>query len=428
LKVLFLTPQPPFPADQGAKLRNAALIRIAAEAGHQVDLLTFTPQGGRGRAEGGGGDGGASPPGLPSPFRPPPSALERWCRRVVAVPAPRSRRLPARTLDAVRSGLPDLLLRLWSPLFLAKLRRMLEEERYDVVQAEGLELAPYLRAVQTASTVLDEHNVEYLLQQRAWRSDLGSARRAHAVLYSFLQWRKLRRWEKRLCLEASAVLAVSDEEAAALSSLIRRAVASVPNGIDLATVPFREPSGDCNPNLLFDGTMSFRPNHDAASWFAHDILPLVRARQARARFWVVGRDPPRDLVACNFRPMGVAVTGEVASVEPYWQRAGLYVLPMRMGAGVRFKALYAMARGIPIVSTKLGMAGTPAGPGRDYLQAERPTEFAAATLQLLEDPSLRRALAENARQAVRVHDWSQLAPRLLKVYEGLNAGDGSKSC
>jgi glycosyltransferase involved in cell wall biosynthesis len=327
----------------------------------------------------------------------------------------------------VRSNLPDLMLRLWSPEFLAELRFLLADEHYDVVHVSGLELAGYLPAVSGTFTVFDENNVEYLLQQRAWHTDRGQPRRSLAALYSFVQWRRLRRWEAHLCALADAVLAVSERDAAALRALSGRDVAAVPNGIDLGSTPFRSPAAEPAPNLLFDGTMSFRPNHDAAVWFAREILPLVHERRPEARFWVVGREPLPELVAFNFRKNGVVVTGEVPSVRPYWERAGIYVLPMRMGGGVRFKALEAMARGVPLVSTELGVEGTPALPCRDYLRADRPTEFARGILRLLEDPDLRRDLATNARQAMAAHDWTRIAPRLLEVYERLAARHSAHS-
>jgi glycosyltransferase involved in cell wall biosynthesis len=94
---------------------------------------------------------------------------------------------------------------------------------------------------------------------------------------------------------------------------------------------------------------------------------------------------------------------------------------MRIGGGSRFKALEAMARGRPIVSTTLGVEGTPARPDRDYLRAETPRQFADATLRLLADGVLRGRLAENARRTVAAHDWSRVAPRLVEVYERLGA-------
>ena len=417
MKLLFLTPQPPFPADQGTKLRNRGLIRIAAEAGHEVHLLTFAPSApsaGEGQGE---GNPAASPDGAIASAHPESgTGPQRWCSKIVLVPAPPPRSLPRRAFEAGLSRLPDLLLRLRSPAYLRALQQMLAEERYDVVQVEGLELALNLPAARGARVIFDDHNVEYLLQRRAFRTHLSQPRRAHAALYSFIQWRRLQRWEARVCRAADTVLAASERDSALLRALSGRDVVAVPNGIDLDGIPFRQPEAEGGPNLLFDGTMSFRPNDDAAIWFSRQILPLIRRNRPDVRFWVVGREPSPELVAFNFGRNGVAVTGAVPSTEPYWERAGIYVLPMRIGGGVRFKALEAMARGLPLVSTALGMEGTPARPERDYLSAERPADFAAAVLRLLDDADLRRNLAASARRTVAVHDWPRIAPRLLEVY------------
>lgn len=403
MKVLFLTPQLPYPLDQGTKLRNYHLIRIAAEGGHDVDLVTFTPDGPRFGQE--------------STIGPPP--LERWCRRIVHLPAPRPRPPLRRAASIVGSGLPDLVLRLRSGLFAEAVRRLLASERYEVVQIEGLELSPYLALVRGPRAVFDDHNVEFLLQRRAWETDRRRPRRAHAALYSFLQQRRLRGWEARVCRTADAVLAVSDRDASILADLGGRPVTTVLNGVDLAAFRFEPPEGQIRPTLLFDGTMRFRPNADAALWFGREILPLVRRSSPDARLWVVGRDPLPALTALNFGSNGVAVTGTVPNTAPYWERSDIYVLPMRIGGGSRFKALEAMARGRPIVSTALGMEGTPAVAGRDFLPAETPREFADAIRRLLGDAALARTLAGNARRTVAAHAWSRVAPRLLAVYDRL---------
>jgi polysaccharide biosynthesis protein PslH len=117
LKLLFLTPQLPFPPDQGAKMRNAALIRIAAEAGHEVDLLTFVgaeekfplPMG-EGQGEGASDQVGTLAHGA--------GESQPYCQQVVTVPTPPGRPLPARALDTAFAQLPDLARRLWSPVFL----------------------------------------------------------------------------------------------------------------------------------------------------------------------------------------------------------------------------------------------------------------------------------------------------------------------
>ena len=401
MKLLYLTPQPPYPPDQGAKLRNFHLIRLAAQVGHQVDLLTFGPS-----------------DGLPDAVV---AGLAPWCRRVVAVPTPKPRPLATRALAMLGSAEPDLARRLRSAEFGARLAELLASERYDVVQVEGIELAPYLGAIRSARTVFDDHNVEYLLQRRAWEADRRQPRRVHAALYSFVQAERLQRWEKLICRSADAVVAVSELDAQALNRLSGRPIAVVPNGIDLSAIAFREPTGSIKPELLFDGTMSFRPNADAANWLCGEIVPRLRTTRPEIRCWIVGREPAPALVAQNFGPNGIAVTGEVVSTAPYWERAGLYLLPMRMGSGVRFKALEAMARGLPLVSTALGVEGTGARPDHDYLRAETTAQFCQAVGRLLDDRALGRRLAANARQSVAALDWTTIGPRYLAVLERLAA-------
>lgn len=402
MKVLFVCPQLPFPPDRGTGLRNFGLVRTVAGGGHEVHLLAIATE--------------------PVPAES-LEGLRPFCRRVETVPPPR-RGMLARAADLPLSNLPDLALRLWSPAFLRRLLRLHAEERYDVVQVEGLELSTYGRAVRGAFLVLDEHNVEYRLQERTFRTDLRHPRRLVGAAYSLVQWRRLRRWEARRCAEAHAVLAVSEADAEALAALSRRQVATVPNGVDLAATAFVEPPDPAPQAALFTGTMDFRPNHDAAAWFAGEALPLVRARRPELRFWVVGRGARPSLAELNKRPSGVVVTGEVPSVDPYWARAGVYVLPMRFGGGVRFKAIEALARGVPLVSTRQGVEGLDLEPGRDYLLAESGPAFAEAVDRLLADAELRRRLARAGRAAVEALDWSRIAERLLAVYERLEARRG----
>ena len=93
-------------------------------------------------------------------------------------------------------------------------------------------------------------------------------------------------------------------------------------------------------------------------------------------------------------------------------------VPLRMGSGVRFKALEAMAAGIPLVATTLGAAGTGAVPGRHALIADTAPDLAAAIAGLLPDPRRRAALATAARSlAAERHSWERITPRLLDLYE-----------
>jgi glycosyltransferase involved in cell wall biosynthesis len=90
---------------------------------------------------------------------------------------------------------------------------------------------------------------------------------------------------------------------------------------------------------------------------------------------------------------------------------------------VRLKVLEAMAAGVPVVATGVGLEGVAAVPGEHALRAERPADFAAAVLRLLDSPALGVRLAASARALVeRQYDWRRLAPALLDLYASFAAG------
>jgi glycosyltransferase involved in cell wall biosynthesis len=397
VKILCLTPRAPYPLDTGTSLRNFRLLQSAARE-HEVHLLSF----------------------LDRPLRPDHlEALQAVCRRVELRPAPPH---PAyrRLTRTVSARLPDMAYRRWSRGFGDVLRGLLAEERYGLIQAEGIEMARYLPLARSARRVFSEHNVEHLLQRRAYVVDRAHPSRWPQALYSLLQERKLARFEATACHLADATLAVSEQDAAALRALEPRGqYRVVPNAIDPDAYPGRD-GWPARPAVLFAGTLGYRPNADAVRWLLDAIMPTVWERVPEARVFVVGRGPAADLVARGQHDPRVAVTGPVERVDPYWPRASAYVLPVRGGGGTRFKALEAMAAGLPIASTPMGMEGIAAEDGVHFLAGATPDELAAAILRLLEDRVLRERLAEAAGRLVRErYDWRVVAPRLLDVYREL---------
>jgi glycosyltransferase involved in cell wall biosynthesis len=95
---------------------------------------------------------------------------------------------------------------------------------------------------------------------------------------------------------------------------------------------------------------------------------------------------------------------------------------------MRVKIVEAMANGRSVVSTSLGWEGLPyVEPGRHLLVADSPSDFAAATVRLLQDTELRRRLGRDARQlAEQRYDWRGLADEHEAVLSDV-AGAGRRS-
>ena len=278
--------------------------------------------------------------------------------------------------------------------------------------------------------VFDDHNAEYILQQRAFETDARQPRRWMGALYSLIQWQKLRRYEARVCRAFDRVVAVSPADAQALQRLVPGLeVTVVLNGVD--TECYNDQFLMTNDqarighwdlvighwSLVFTGKMDFRPNVDAVLWFCQEILPSIRRERPSVRFTIVGRDPHPRVLALARDPQ-VTVTGYVEDVRPYIAGAAVYVVPLRMGGGTRLKVLEAMAMGQAIVSTTLGCEGVVLTPGREAALADTAQEFAWRVVELLGDEGRRRSMGQQARRLVEArYDWRAIVPRLEQVYE-----------
>lgn len=448
MHILFLTPQLPYPPQQGTAIRNYGLIRGLSER-HQISLLSFCEPDQE----------------LSSDVANPLLVL---CRCVETVPVPSPRPMTRRAVDTFTHRLPDMGLRLASTAFANQLAAWLARERFDVVHVEGIEMAPYLdvllderhrvgtqtqikpsgkqsRGRRSPLVIFDDHNCEYMLQKSYALVDARIPRRWAGALYSLVQWQKLRRYEATVCRRAHHVLAVSQTDAMALRRLVPGlGVTVISNGIDTdlyQPIPLNDAPDrgvEQPPTLVFVGKMDFRPNVDAVRWFAEAIWPRVRAEVPEARFYAVGQRPHPQLHYLRADP-SLTLTGWVDDPRPYIGRAAVYVAPLRMGSGTRLKLLEAMALGKAIVSTRMGAEGltdpaseqplgkTHAGSPVDgqathdrelvLVNDNDPAAFAEAVIALLRDPARRARLETAARAFVRAHyDWRVIIPRLEELY------------
>jgi len=408
-RILILTPQLPYPPNQGTKIRNYNLIANLSRRRH-IDILSFA-------------EDTATSEGI--------AHLHGLCARVWTVPIP-VRSAFDRMLSLVTTLVPDLCLRLRSDRFTSRLDRVLASQQYDVIQAEGLEMSRYVLQARERIRplhhrpllVLDDHNAEYVLQRRAFQTDLRRVSRWPFAAYSLIQWRRLKQYEARLCRSVDRVIAVSSADAHALCELAPGlSVTVVPNGVDPTAY---DPVGQRIPQigsnaLVFTGKMDFRPNVDGVVWFCNHILPLVRAEIPDVRLYIVGKSPAGSVRRLSSLP-GVVVTGYVRDILPYFRSAAVYVVPLRVGGGTRLKVLEAMAMQCPIVSTSLGAEGIGISPGKEIVLADDPASFAGAVAGLLRSESDRRSLGLAARSFVKRHfDWRDIVDRLDPMYSDASA-------
>jgi glycosyltransferase involved in cell wall biosynthesis len=311
--------------------------------------------------------------------------------------------------------------------FAAALRSLVSRERFDVVQFEFTQMAVYRdgcgSAARAPAVCLDEHNVEYDLVRRAGGPRAGLVRRA----YSAVDWRKLRREERRAwsTFDGCALTSRRDEEML-LEDQPRACTAVVPNGVDIELFAPRPRPGLVDPNsLLFFGSLDYHPNDDGLRFFLGEVFPRLRARRPAARLVVVGRRPPAWLL--ERANDAIEVVGEVDDVRQPLERAAVVVVPLRMGGGTRLKILEAMAMARPIVSTSIGAEGLEVMDGRELLLADDADGFAALVDGVLSSEARSVQLGEAARKlVVDRYAWSASVSKLEALHERILQSRGRR--
>jgi len=397
MRVLMLTQVLPYPPDSGPKVKTWNVIKYLARD-HAITLASFTR-----------GDQSADV-----------AHLRRYCEAVHTVPMERGILQDGPAMArSLATGRPWMMLRDHRPAMARLVDRLARDGRFDVVHADQLNMAQYALRV-PARRVLDAHNALWTLYRRL----AGTMPQGPRRWLLERDWRLLRAYEGRMVRAFDAVLAVSDEDRAALleAAGARREIAVIPIAVDTDEV-LPVARGAQADHILHVGTMYWPPNVDGIRWFIEEVLPLIRARRPEVAFDLVGARPPEWLLDLAARDPAIRVPGYVPDLTPYLETAGAFVVPLRAGGGMRVKILNDMAQAIPIVSTTLGAEGIAVEDGEHVLLADAPEAFAEATLRLLSDPDYAASLAARARGLVEsAYDMQSVGRYVSEVYAGLALG------
>jgi GT2 family glycosyltransferase/SAM-dependent methyltransferase/glycosyltransferase involved in cell wall biosynthesis len=203
--------------------------------------------------------------------------------------------------------------------------------------------------------------------------------------------------ELALVRSADMTAVVSTEEQQAI-------LGEVPDA-DLRYVPVVQPIASPRrgragrDGLVLLGGYRHTPNTDAALFLAREVMPIVRARGLAITATLAGPDAPQEVT--ELAAPDIVVAGWIADAEALLDGALMMVAPLRYGAGMKGKVGQALARGLPVITTKVGAQGFGLIDGESALLAETPEEFADAIERLRDDFALWDSLAQAGPEVVR---------------------------
>jgi glycosyltransferase involved in cell wall biosynthesis len=328
--------------------------------------------------------------------------LRRMLLEAETIPAKRRQLVVRMFRDYVSGSLPAIYWKNHAPAMMKLVGDMVERSKYDVVVAEFSEMGMYLYRNPYLSAV---HKV--VSCHRCLTTAFTNYMETPGIplslrLKSTSQMHVLEKYEFELYSTMDHILTLTDEDR---FTLLRHApqlpVSVIRPGIDFDYLDRKPTTRSETPIIMMCGYFADKSNNDGALWFAHEVWPKLAKQHPELQCIFVGEGTGNEMKRLAEQEDRILVCGHVDDLRPYREQATIFINPVRMGSGLRVKVLEAMATGLPVVSTALGVAGIPAQNGVNCFVADTPELFAQSIEWLLNDARLAGGMGMAAKEMVK---------------------------
>ncbi len=340
--------------------------------------------------------------------------LQKYCKKVEVFKRPKSPWTVRNLLLTCFSFYPLLVIRNWSPKVKKAISEELRREKYDLIHTEAFYVMPHLPKSDIPS-ILVEQTIEYLVYKHYVDTEVP------VILKPFfmVDILKLRFWELHFWRKTNRLVAVSEEDKKVMQKLIPNIkVDVIPNGVDAVHFASKKMNKK-KPARVMYGVTNFEwlQNVEAVDTLINEVWPAIHIALPAVKLWIVGRLIPKRLIELSKQREDVEITESIADVRDAYASAYLMVTPIRGSGGTRLKILEAMAAGLPIVSTNVGVAGLGLTNNKHVLIADDPQSLAHLAISLLKKPKLAQKIGLEGQRFIKSHyDWKSIVAIHNRIY------------
>jgi glycosyltransferase involved in cell wall biosynthesis len=388
MRILQLCNKPPYPPRDGGSLAMFNLADSLVILGHNVSVLTmFTNKHGLtiGQHQ------------EFSKFMP-----------VHTVYVDTSVHVPGIIKNMLFSEKPYTSSRFSSPVFHEKLIQLLKTEEFDIIQLEGLYLAPYITTIRNncnAKIALRAHNVEHEIWERIAMQEKNFFRKSYFRLLS----KRIRILEFRVLNKYDMLIPITNRDLDKFNRMGNTKPAHVcPAGVNIEKKSFGNDTSSWlfkNSDLFslfYLGSLDWIPNQEGLLWFVTHVFPKLRRKHPILKLHVAGRNAPSSIIKQLELP-GIVFYGEIEDAHNFMKAHTILVAPCFSGSGMRLKIIEAMAMGRPVVTTSIGTEGLSVVHGEHIMIADTDMDFLDCIDKLMKYPERCEKIGHQAYNFVYDH-------------------------
>lgn len=276
-------------------------------------------------------------------------------------------------------------------------------DNFDVVLFEYISMSYLFETVKIytkAKTIIDTHDIMYKRYKKIREFNNNAS-----VL-------KITKEEEMAILSKfDKVLAIQNEEYKELKDEIGEGkVILAMHGIeDDIFENFKYKARDSQKlNIIFFGSpASF--NADSIDWFIQNVWDEELKEKFELHIFGGVCSELKNL------PKEVVLHGKVPEIIEVYHNADISINPIRFGSGLKIKNVEAMAYGIPLITTDIGIQGMDGISANELIVANDPKEFKDALVKLLDTDERRKLSGNSKRYAKEIFSQSSCFRELLEI-------------
>jgi glycosyltransferase involved in cell wall biosynthesis len=255
--------------------------------------------------------------------------------------------------------------------------------------------------------ILDAHNVDHELMELEFM--INSNLKPNKKLVN-----RTKKIESSLYKKIDFLLACSEIDKTKFEKLNNNKlkVFNIPNGVDTIHKPFIKDI-PFSVDLIFCGALNTEANYTGLYWFINEIWPLIISQNPNIHLNIIGSGMYSVDLKFLSSQKNINFIGRVKTVNEYYNKSRISIVPILIGSGSRLKILEAMSFGLPVVSTSKGAEGIACKHMNDIFIADSIEEFASSVIDLINDPNLYDFIRTNASLLVKKnYSWDAIGIKL----------------
>lgn len=289
--------------------------------------------------------------------------------------------------------------RFHSIAFKKALKELLQEEPFDVVQCEGLQTAiyiPVIRKYSKAHIAYRAHNIESEIWERKARREKRPLRHYY---YSIIA-KRLLNLEENLINHYDLLIPITGRDAEVFRLMgNKKPVCIIPSGFNIDMMP-ELPAPAREMSIGFIGSLDWTPNQEGLLWFLEKVWKPMTSKPGYVKLHIAGRNAPPWLEKILSSTYDLVYEGEVEDAQTFMMEHPILIVPLFAGSGMRVKIVEGMALGRLIVSTPIGIEGLPVTHRKDILVASTAKEYQELLSEVIANPSEYVHIGEAARRLI----------------------------